>query len=287
MSHTPSAAPPAAVQHSRLWQQQRQPALQRKKAKQLPGVPSAAFTAQYAAPAAASLWCGASTLPGVPLPAGALMDSSLSRGSWGSSSGSSGTDSHSRSGGGNSVLGSAGGRYNTSSSHTRSKGGGSKGGRQPLDPTVRFYLTGLLVIAAVNSVITLIRAFSFAKGGLVAAQVCTAGGRVFTSMLCQRCWETDPLSVGPACPSSCAQLPHVIQPLDRNQLNVTRHHLCRGCTSGCWLRCWAYRWRSSMPRPPGASSTASPQTQVWAVGLGRLIGEWPLVGGRRVLACPP
>lgn len=185
VSHTPSAAPPAAVRYSQLWQQQRQPGLQRQKAEQLPGVPSAALTAQYAAPAAASWWCGASALPGVPLPAGALMGSTTCQSSWGSG----GNSSHSR--GGDSLPGSASGsRFKTSgSSHTRGKGGGSKGGRQPLDPTVRFYLTGLLVIAAVNSVITLIRAFSFAKGGLVAAQVCRAGGRVFTSKLCQRCWD--------------------------------------------------------------------------------------------------
>eukprot|EP00887_Chlorella_sp_A99_P004434 scaffold30.g4434.t1 len=39
-----------------------------------------------------------------------------------------------------------------------------------LDPDGRFYLTVLLYIAAANSVFTLARAFSFAKGGLVAAR---------------------------------------------------------------------------------------------------------------------
>lgn len=40
-----------------------------------------------------------------------------------------------------------------------------------LDPTVRFYLSVMLAIAAANSLATLARAFSFAKGGLVAARV--------------------------------------------------------------------------------------------------------------------
>ncbi|PSC76164.1 ABC transporter C family member 13 isoform X1 isoform A [Micractinium conductrix] len=44
------------------------------------------------------------------------------------------------------------------------------GGWASLDPSVRFYLSVLLAIAAANSVITLVRAFSFAKGGLVAAK---------------------------------------------------------------------------------------------------------------------
>lgn len=50
-------------------------------------------------------------------------------------------------------------------------------GRPALDPSVRHYLMVLLAIAAANSAITLVRAFSFAKGGLVAAQVRRA------------CWE--------------------------------------------------------------------------------------------------
>lgn len=40
-----------------------------------------------------------------------------------------------------------------------------------LDPTICFYLSVLLAIAGANTLATLARAFSFAKGGLVAAQV--------------------------------------------------------------------------------------------------------------------
>ncbi|KAL4856242.1 ABC transporter C family member 13 [Chlorella vulgaris] len=51
-------------------------------------------------------------------------------------------------------------------------GGGSSASRVgwQLDPATRFYLSVLLAIAAANSAVTLVRAFSFAKGGLVAAK---------------------------------------------------------------------------------------------------------------------
>jgi ATP-binding cassette subfamily C (CFTR/MRP) protein 10 len=99
-----------------------------------------------AAPASPAVWCsggdfGAS--PGVPLPA--CMPTTPAQGSLGNSSwAGSGTSS--------------------------SAGGSGSHGSRGLHPDVRFYLTVLLAIAGANSVFTLVRAFSFAKGGLVAAQ---------------------------------------------------------------------------------------------------------------------
>ncbi len=168
VSHTPSAAPPAAMhqqQGRQQWEQQRWwRQRQWQPAEQLHLEP----TAGARMPAVTSWWCGATLRPGVPLPACAV-----------SAAGSSGWEAAGNASRSDGVL--APGQRRRSSPSTgggrRRSSGGSDGtgstriGRQPLDPTVRFYLTGLLIIAGANSVITLIRAFSFAKGGLVAAQV--------------------------------------------------------------------------------------------------------------------
>lgn len=102
-----------------------------------------------AATSAASLWCSGSSggaARGVPLPACAPGAAGASR-------------SH----------------HSHHHHHTGGSGGGGGGGGRPLvDPSVRFYLTVLLIIAGANSAVTLVRAFSFAKGGLVAAQASQA-----------------------------------------------------------------------------------------------------------------
>ena len=237
VSHTPGDTPPAAVQQgSQLWQQrqQQQQHKQQQGLHQRPERLNMGPAAHPATPAVNSWWCGASNRAGVPMPACAVV---ASRGSiWSSSSSSSGDS-------------------------------GSKVGRQPLDPTVRFYLTGLLVIAAVNSVITLVRAFSFAKGGLVAAQVGPGEG----------CGESPPVGVllpekviscvpfQSACGADMWRLvpsQHAAYCQGPTHQHVPNRLSRRGCTSSCWLRCWACRWPSLMPRHLGASSTASLQTLV-------------------------
>ena len=81
--------------------------------------------------------------------------------------------------------------------------------KQPiLDPDTQFYLTVLLCIAAANSAFTLVRAFSFAYGGLMAARklheqllsaVISAPASFFQTTLPGRHISTCIISFGLAC----------------------------------------------------------------------------------------
>lgn len=159
VAHTPpAAAPPAAAPQWRQWE--------------LQGVGNGLKGA--AEPAAAACWCTQSMQPGVPLPACApsACASIWCSGGRGAAPAAVASSPAPAAAG---LLGGAGSQPRHARSGDRGSGKSGGGGRQPLDPTVRFYLTGLLVIAGANSVITLVRAFSFAKGGLVAAQASTGG----------------------------------------------------------------------------------------------------------------
>lgn len=117
------------------------------------------------------LWCagGMPSMPGVPPPTCVPSSVRPAAGSGGGASlPASGTPMHS---GGSSLGGSPPASSGLGSSSLDSSPGSSSSSSSCLDPQVRYYLTVLLAIAAANSAITLARAFSFAKGGLVAAKV--------------------------------------------------------------------------------------------------------------------